>query len=178
MVGQSGVQLPRTTNSLLCDEPNTAILERMFGESDLAPVRKSPSEVGALSELAVSTALLHAGLAVYLPFFSAHSRVDLIYLTADGAVRRVQCKTARLHDGVVSFATCSNTGGTRKTYEHDVDEFAAYCADNDTVYLVPVAEAPTREARLRIEPPRSNQSIGIRWAEPYRLKPKSAPPSP
>jgi hypothetical protein len=158
----------------LSESADSASLERVFGDSELA-LRKNPSQVGALSELAVATALWRAGFDVFTPFFCAHSRIDLLYLNAKGVVRRVQCKTAKLERGFVSFWTCSNTGGERKTYAGEVDEFGVYCRENDTVYLVPISEVPSRSARLRIEPPRSNQSVGVRWAEPYRLGSPATP---
>jgi hypothetical protein len=95
------------------------------------------SAVGALTELAVATALMNAGLAVFVPFFSGHGRVDLVYQTGGGKVRRVQCKSAHLVDNTVAFYTCSNTGGVRRTYVEDVDDFGVYCADTKCVYLVP-----------------------------------------
>ncbi len=127
----------------------------------------NPSQVGAIAGFAVANALNRAGLVVFTPFFGGHSRVDLVYLNDVGVARRVQCKTARLADGYVSFYTCSNTGGVRRTYRDEVDEFGVYCVGNERVYIVPIEDVPTRAARLRVEPTRSNQSRGIRWAEPY-----------
>jgi hypothetical protein len=131
----------------------------------------TPSEVGAITELAVANALTKAGYAVFVPFFNSHSRIDLMYADARGEPRRVQCKTGKVIENTVSFWTCSNTGGVRKAYTDDVDEFAVYCAETGFVYLVPISDVPTRQARLRLEPTRSNQALGIRWAEQYRLGP-------
>jgi hypothetical protein len=106
---------------------------------------------------------------VYLPLFNAHSRVDLLYEAESGELRRVQCKTAHIEDNTVSFWTCSNTGGVRRTYYDDADDFGVYCPANEAVYLVPVNEVPPRNARLRLAPPRSNQTQGIRWAASYLI---------
>lgn len=129
----------------------------------------NPSSVGAQTEWAVTSALLKAGFHVFAPCFSAHSRVDLVYLRVDGSVSRVQCKTAKADDGFVSFWTCSNTNNVRADYRDDVDEFGVYCAELDTVYLVPVQDVPRRAARLRTTPTKSNQMIGVRFAKPYEL---------
>ncbi len=132
---------------------------------------KSPSEVGALAELAVATALTNAGLAVFVPFFNAHSRIDLVYETSAREMRRVQCKSARLVKDVVQFYTCSHTGGIEREYVGDVDEFGVYCAGTRSVYVIPVSDVPTRYASLRLAPARNNQMRRVRWAEPYRLGP-------
>jgi len=131
----------------------------------------TPSEVGALTELAVAMALTKADLRVFLPFFNAHGRVDLMYQNADGEARRVQCKTAHRAGDVIRFYTCSHTGGVERGYRGEADEFGVYCAATESVYLVPVEDVPTRLASLRLAPARNNQAIGVRWAEKYRLGP-------
>ena len=131
----------------------------------------TPSEVGAQAELAVATALAKAGRFVFAPFFSAHSRVDLVYLDDCGAARRVQCKTAQLVEGRLTFWVCSNTGNQRKDYQGQVDEFGVYSDALRQVYLVPVSDVPATQACLRLEPTRNGQGSGVRWAEPYLLGP-------
>jgi hypothetical protein len=127
----------------------------------------SPSAVGARTEFAVAAALAKANIPVYLPLFNAHSRVDLIYESIAGEIRRVQCKTGHIEDGAVAFWTCSNTGGVRKTYDGEVDDFGVFCAENRCVYLIPFADVPSRMARLRLAPPRNGQTHGVRWADNY-----------
>jgi hypothetical protein len=81
-------------------------------------------------------------------------------------------------NGAVYFPTCSTTyhhpgnQGTknyRHPYEGQADLFGVYCPANDRVYLVPVEECGTREAALRIEPTRNNQSKRVRWANEYEV---------
>lgn len=129
----------------------------------------TPSEVGAQAEVAVATALMKAGRHVFVPVFSSHSRVDLVYLDDTGATRRVQCKASKLSGGVITFWACSNTGKQRKDYRADVDEFGVYSAALNQVYLVPVTEAPSRMACLRLKPTRNSQQAGVRWAKHYLL---------
>jgi hypothetical protein len=133
----------------------------------------TPSEVGARAEAAVAAALVKAAMVVYVPLFGSYGRVDLI---ADdgGKLVRVQCKTARLVGDVLIFSTCSNTGAERKTYDGEVDVFGVYSPDLDQVFLVPVADAPSRECYLRIGPTRNGQAAGVRWASAYALQPVRA----
>ncbi len=128
------------------------------------------SELGALTELAVATALTKAGCAVFLPFFNAHGRVDLIYENPAGDLKRVQCKSARLSGDVMTFYTCSHTGGIERGYRGEADDFGVYCLETDEIYLVPVEDVPTRFASLRVGPAKNNQARRVRWAEPYRLR--------
>lgn len=130
----------------------------------------TPSELGALAELAVATALTKLGRSVYLPFFNSHGRIDLVYEDERGELKRVQCKTARLVGDVIAFPCCSHTGGIERDYRGDADEFGVYCVENESVYLVPVGDVPTRVARLRVGPTRNNQASGVRWADVYRLR--------
>jgi hypothetical protein len=75
-------------------------------------------------------ALQTSGYAVYMPF-GENTRTDLI-VDYGGRLSRVQCKTGRLRNGVVSFATCSsyahhpNPKIINRDYEGEVDEFAAF----------------------------------------------------
>jgi hypothetical protein len=131
----------------------------------------NPSAIGAQAELRVTSALMNAGFHVFAPCFSAHSRVDLIYLGSDGAARRVQCKTSRFEEGFISFRTCSNTNNQPLDYRGEIDEFGVFSPELRMVYLVPVDDVPLRLARLRIDPTKSNQMIGVRYAKPYELGP-------
>jgi hypothetical protein len=133
-------------------------------------VTEAPSVIGARAELAVASALWKAGMEVYLPFFSAHSRVDLV-ATSSSELLRVQCKTSRMIDGVVYFRPCSHTRNEHSDYRGQVDAFGVYSPQLDLVYLVPVAETPLQGCHLRLEPTRNNQSANVRWAADYLIGP-------
>src|SRR5437868_416540 len=122
----------------------------------------------------VARALIQAGKHVYLPFFAADSRVDLVYEDSHG-FHRVQCKTSRLLGDVIAFCTCSNTKNVRKDYRTDVDSFGVYCPELGQVFLVPVADVPARAGHLRLTPTRNGQAKGIRWARDYLLPAPSTP---
>lgn len=72
-------------------------------------VLTTPSEIGARAEAEVTAALVRAGRTIYLPAFSAHARVDLVYEDSTGLVR-VQCKSASYSKNTLRFLTCSHTG--------------------------------------------------------------------
>src|SRR5437660_2058136 len=94
--------------------------------------QECPSAVGARTELAVAMALVRAGWHVYQPFFSPHSRVDLV-VDGDAGLRRVQCKTAIVRGDALVFPTCSHTGSTPKDYRGDADMFGVYSPELDEV---------------------------------------------
>jgi hypothetical protein len=129
-----------------------------------------PSRIGARAEASVASALVRIGRTVFLPAFAADSRVDLVYLSADRAVR-VQCKTARAFGGAITFRTCSNTANEPRTYDGEIDEFGVFSPDTGLVYLVPALDLPIRTCSLRMDDSRNGQSSGIRWARDFELGP-------
>lgn len=128
----------------------------------------TPSERGARAEAEIAAALTRSGFDVFVPLFAAHSRIDLVAVKGP-AVRRVQCKTARVRGEVIVFRTSSNTNNDPRDYRGDVDMFGVYSPDLDDVFLVPVDVVPARMAQLRLRPARNGQEKRIRWADPYRL---------
>lgn len=135
----------------------------------------TPSQVGARAECEVARALLSAGWEVYVPLFSAHARADLVALRDDETVR-VQCKTARLVKGVVSFRTCSNTNHQPRSNHGEVDAFGVYSPDLLTAYLVPLDGLGDSGCHLRLGPTANNQSKGIRFAADYEIRPLESGP--
>lgn len=131
---------------------------------------EAPSVIGARAELAVASALWKSGMEVYLPFFGAHSRVDLV-ASSSSELLRVQCKTSRVIDGVVYFRTCSLTANVHVDYRGQIDAFGVFSPALDLVYLVPVDDAPLQACHLRLEPTRNNQSTNVRWASDYLVGP-------
>ena len=131
----------------------------------------TPSQIGERTEAAALAALVCAGKQVLLPF-GEQRRYDLAY-EEDGRLVKVQCKTGRLHDGIIDFRTMSIVRGAIRDYLEDVDFFAVYCHELGNVYLVPVRDVPARSrACLRIDRPRNSQRSRIRWADPYLLDPR------
>lgn len=119
-------------------------------------------------------ALTDAGLDVSVPF-GENCRYDLV-IDRDGKLTRVQCKTGRLRDGVVRFATASTYGHlpspreTRRDYIGQIDEFAVYCPDTGGVYLLPIEDVLARSsAYLRVDAPRNGQRKHIRYAKDFEI---------
>lgn len=132
-----------------------------------------PKDVGDRSTLAIMTALRELGYTMYVPF-GENTRVDLV-IEKDGRLLRVQCKTGRLRNGAVRFNACSVSAHHRRpaTIRHylgQIDFFAVYCPETSGVYLIPIDEAPLRKSgSLRIDSPRNNQRLKIRFAADYEI---------
>jgi len=118
-------------------------------------------------------ALREAGYAISVPF-GENTRYDLVI--DGGGLRRVQCKTGRLREGAVRFATCSSyvhhqrPRTPQRDYIGDVDCFAVHYPDTDGVYLIPIGAISTRrEGSLRVDPSRNGQRKHIRLAALYEI---------
>jgi PD-(D/E)XK nuclease superfamily protein len=119
-------------------------------------------------------ALRSEGYSVLLPF-GENTRYDLVI--DDGvSLARVQCKTGRLRQGSVRFATCStyghhaNAAVVRRQYGGQIDYFAVHCPETGGVYLIPIQDVPVRsQAALRVEPTRNGQAKRIRPAASYEI---------
>lgn len=136
-----------------------------------APPSDHPVDVGQRTEAVVLAELVKRGHRVLIPFGHNH-RYDLVLDLGQRFVR-VQCKTARVEDGCVTFNCRSVRVNTKRVYlrdyRGDADLFIAYCPQTDRVYAVPVDEATITQVRLRLNPPANNQRNGIRWATDYEL---------
>ncbi len=69
------------------------------------------------------------------------------------------------------FIRCYSARRTRegirvRVYGADeIDAVAAYCAELDTCYLLPISKvAGRRQVQLRLAPARNNQRFGVNWA--------------
>jgi ArsR family transcriptional regulator len=126
-----------------------------------------PSEIGERAEAAVLAALVGAGKHVLRPF-GEQRRYDLAY-EENGRLIKVQCKSGSVQKGAIRFPTRSVGRRSVRDYRGDVDFFGVYCHDRREVYLVPVADVPSRLASLRFTPARNGQKVGVRVAAPYLL---------
>jgi hypothetical protein len=130
----------------------------------------SPKEIGEASEAQIIAALLRAGKVVLQPFGDSQ-RYDIV-IDKGGTFLRVQCKTGRLRGGFIEFPTCSSQahrGKGTQSYRGQVELFGVYCRELDKVYFVPVADAPTRQARLRLRPAKNGQQKKVRLAPHYEF---------
>ena len=106
---------------------------------------------------------------VLVPFGEGQPYDLVVHLQAN-AFLRVQCKTARQHDGCLVFnSRTTDHGRGRLTYVGVADIFGVYFAPSQSVYLVPILEVSSFVVRLRLEPTRNNQRRGIRLAADYEI---------
>ena len=133
-----------------------------------------PKAIGDRTARATMQALQASGYAVSVPF-GENVRYDLVI--DDGEqLARVQCKTGRLREGAVRFATCSCYGHharpleARGDYLGQVDYFAVYCPETLGVYLIPIEDVRVRvQAALRVDPSRNGQRRKVRQASTYEI---------
>jgi hypothetical protein len=135
---------------------------------------RHPKDIGDTSTLAIMLALQTQGYSVYVPF-GENTRTDLV-VDYGGRLSRVQCKTGRLRNGVVSFNTCSSYAHhphpkiAKRDYEGEVDEFAIFCPELGAVYMLPLDEIRAkRRGSLRVAPTKNNQAKGVRIATAYEV---------
>jgi hypothetical protein len=130
---------------------------------------------GAIAETAIALAAINLGIVVSRPL--GDERYDLIFDVGAGLIR-VQCKWACRYGDVI-IARCYSSRRTadglrRRVYRDDeVDAFAAYCAEFDRCYFLPIeCMPPSGTVQLRLEKSRNNQRSGVRWASTYEFAAK------
>jgi hypothetical protein len=155
------------------EEAAKAATAKTITTTTAAPVSRKlhPVDVGLRSEAAILSHLIRRGYAVLLPF-GVNQRYDLILDLGDRFLR-AQCKTGRLRDGVLAFATRSTRSNRRgiynRGYKGDADLFLVYCRELDRTYAVPVEDAPDTQMFLRLTPTSNGQYEGVHHAEQYEL---------
>jgi hypothetical protein len=128
---------------------------------------------GAIAETAIAHHALRLGIEVYRPIAEG-GRYDLIF-GVGSTLLRIQCKWAARQGDiiVVRCRSCrrGREGLIRRSYTADeIDAFAAYCADVDRCFFLPIARFPGQSAiQLRLGPTRNNQKAGVNWADDYDL---------
>lgn len=137
-------------------------------------IRVHPAAVGDRTEMAIINRFLVVGYNVLKPINSA-LRYDLVIEDADGRFWRVQCKTGRYRDGSIEWSTSTSfqgSNGRRRYTEAEIDYYAIYVPDFDTVYLVPFKDAPGKvHGFLRVDPLAEGYKTPKRpkWARDYEL---------
>jgi hypothetical protein len=126
-------------------------------------------EKGNLTEAKILAALVAAGYSVSIPFGDGH-KYDFV-IDDSVSLRRVQCKTGRVKNGVLIFCAYSKSGNgsVRADYRGLADIFAVLNPESGNVYLIPVNEVGVTDVSLRLAPALNNQTQGVRWAEFYLL---------
>lgn len=125
---------------------------------------------GNITEAVIIAHLLKLGYSISIPFGNS-SRYDLILDDGDKLLK-IQCKTGRLTNGCVNFATASVNGFTsaKTNYKGSIDLFYVYCPQLNTIYKIPVDKAPIGGGMsLRVESPKNSASSNINWAKDYQV---------
>jgi hypothetical protein len=126
---------------------------------------------GAIVEAEIAAAAIRMGVDVYRPVAEG-GRYDLI-LDVGSALLRTQCKWAPRHDKVVVVRCYScrraREGLRRRVYgATEIDAIAAYCPDIDRCFLLSPEQFDSRfQLLLRLAPTRSNQRLGVNWADDF-----------
>ena len=133
-----------------------------------------PNHKGAVAELKIAARAAALGIGVLWPMVE-HGRYDLA-LEIEDRLLRVQCKWARKEDDVVkvTLVTSRHTpvnGYVRGKYSRDeIDAVAAYCAELDQCYFLPIDLVADRSAiHLRLKPAKNNQRAAINLAGDYEF---------
>ena len=122
---------------------------------------------GNAAEAAVVHALETAGIVTLLPF-GGGCPFDVAALLPDDRLLRIQVKCGRVRNRCVIFNThATDHGRGRLHYRGRADLIGVYVAELDAIFIVDVHEIPVAAGRLRLEPTRNNQQLGVRYAEDY-----------
>jgi hypothetical protein len=127
---------------------------------------------GAIAEAEIAAAALTLGIGVSRPL--SDQRYDLIFDLPTGLLR-VQCKWA-VRFGEIVVINCrrcrrNRDGLLQRSYRRgEIDVIAAYCAELDACYLLPLSMSVGRTAvQLRLRPTRNNQRRLINWAKDFEF---------
>jgi prevent-host-death family protein len=132
------------------------------------------NEKGAIAEHAVALKPLQLGIPVLRPSV-AQLPYDLAF-ELKGRLWRVQCKWASVSGNVIQIRTgrCYHSptrGYVRRGYTaSEADLVAAYCAELETTYVIPIELAAGKGTlQLRLTSTGNNQLAAINWAADFEL---------
>lgn len=129
---------------------------------------EAPFKRGNVSEAVVLSRYIKVGFLVSTPF-GVGTPYDLV-LDTGAELLRVQVKTGRVRNGAIEFETRRARSRTlRNSYkEGEVDYFAIYCPELDSVYVMKAREGVF--GKLRVRPAGNNQQMFVKWAEDYTFE--------
>lgn len=127
-------------------------------------------EKGDLTEAIAIAELKRLSIPVSLPY-GDNERYDLVLETPNGDFVRVQVKTGWLADGKIQFHARSqhtnSQGNTYKPYDGDIDYFAVYSHELETLYLIREDEFGS-SISLRVDEPKI-ENRRINWANEFEF---------
>jgi hypothetical protein len=136
----------------------------------------STNQKGAIAETNIAAAATELDIPVLRPIVE-HGRYDLAFEIRD-RIYRVQCKWGALcEDGAIIKVNLTSSrhsptaGYVRTSYSAaEIDLVAAYCAELDRCYLLPISLVAGRRAiHLRVKPPRNAQRACLNLAVDFEL---------
>jgi len=137
------------------------------------PMRHHTKDKGDIGVSQVIADLVRNGIGVSIPL-SEHSPFDLIAISANGKLAKIQVKYATAKKGIIAVNlrhSYSDRRGVHTTTANQthIDAYAVYCPNNNQVYYVRKREI--KHARntltLRIDTPKNNQVSGVRFASQF-----------
>lgn len=129
--------------------------------------------IGEITEQQVALEFLKLGILLSKPLVQS-SRYDFI-ADIKNKLYKIQVKTCNLtkDKSGICFATSTshtNTQGTLNiSYTAEDVDFFATIYDNQC-YIIPFEKCAKRQQKLRLVPPKSNQSQGILYAKDFKLE--------
>lgn len=131
--------------------------------------RNSKDRGDETEALAIHT-LISAGYRISIPF-GDNDRYDLVVDSGD-QLYRVQCKTGwETEKGTIRFNTHSQTTRDGEyhetTYHGEIDAFLVRFQEDESLYWIPIEDAPTQKMELRFDAEIDHPSIN--WAADYEF---------
>jgi prevent-host-death family protein len=133
-----------------------------------------PNLKGNVAELKIAAEAARLGIPVLRPM-TEHERYDLVF-EVEERFFRIQCKWASCDGDVICIRAVTNRRGPngfiRKPYTADeIHAIAAYCAETDGYYLLPMdLMAGRTQVMLRLTPPKNGQRACLNWAAEHQLE--------
>ena len=155
-----------------CSEPEPVVSD-LYDHEHMCVRMHEPNHKGNVAEAAVAFHAARLGLQAFRPL-QEHGRYDLV-LEVGACLLRVQCKWAALCGDVVRIYIAGRQltprGYVGRLYvEDEIDAVAAYCADLDRCYLLPVALVAGKSmVHLRVSAAKNGQRAAVHWATDYEF---------
>ena len=156
----------------LSPRPSATLGERMFVRRRTYIVPMARRGSGNEGESAVLAAWRveafesssHSGRDIHMTWRSTWSAPDPASPMQDGMARRGM---SGLQHPV--YHDCTDHGRGPRSYDGHAELFGVYFRPSAAVYLLPIDAVAATEGRLRLEPTRNNQKLGIRFAADYEI---------
>lgn len=131
----------------------------------------TPKSKGEASEHMIAAELMLRNVTVSSPI-GENTRYDLL-IEYNDEFHRVQCKTGKLRDGIITFSTMSHRPNSneviKESYDGQIDYFAVYCWETEQIFIMPINETATGRSTLRLNKPKNNQIDNVNFAAEYEL---------